>query len=144
MDSKELLLRVAAGIGLIVIAAYLGITRDKTQKRKQRVNFLCSLIFIWIAVLIAGYAVVSIVSRSVTLTAENYQSVSLTFEILINLFISLPALAFTLRFISLRNRDAGYRPGIAYLGAIPLVQFFFIIWLLFAKPALQAETSNAA
>lgn len=134
----------ALGIAMVVISAYLGITRDRTGRRVQRVGFLFGVIFAFFAMWIGVVLITDLLPKFGPLTAENFESTMLKMRIVINLFIGIPGLAFILRLVSMRCRDAGYRPGLAYLGAVPALQLLFLLWLMFPRSARIPAVASAA
>jgi uncharacterized membrane protein YhaH (DUF805 family) len=144
MGHTEVVFRLIAGLGVLAFAAYLGIARDKSEKRIQRVTFLFGIIFVIFAMLFGAYVIAMIAPHFLNLTAENFESSMLVLQIFVNIFIGIPGLTWMMRLISMRCRDAGYRPGLAYIGAIPVVQLLFILWLCFPKPVDPMTRSGTA
>jgi hypothetical protein len=132
------------GIAVIAISAYLGIKRDKTGRRVQRLNFLFGILFVLFAMWVVGAFVVHTFARIMTLTPENFVMSMLIMKVVVNLVVGIPGLTLLMRLVSMRCRDAGYRPGLAYLGAVPVLQILFWLWLLFpGSKAAPALASNA-
>jgi len=140
----EIFTSLALGMAVIAISTYLGITRDKTGRRVQRLNFLFGIIFVLFAMWMVGVFIVSTLPRFMTLTPESFESSMLIMKVAINVVVGIPGLALITRLVSMRCRDASYRPGLAYLGAIPVLQILFWLWLLFPRSTGAPTLANAA
>lgn len=138
-----LFISAAFWFAVFASSAYLGITRDKTGRRVQRVSFLLGVIFVLFAMRIGGVFITYLLPKFVTLTADNFESAMLNMQVGIYFFIGIPGLAFILRLVSMRCRDAGYRPGLAYLGAVPVLQCLFWLWMLFPRSVGTPAMANA-
>ncbi|WP_374655050.1 hypothetical protein [Dongia sp.] len=128
---------IAVAIAVLVTATYFGIARDHTGQRVKRLNYLFAVLFIMLAMWIGTIVVSLVLATSIEITEENFEQTILIMQIVINFLIGIPGLTALYRIVSMRCRDAGYPPRLAYLGAIPLLQLFYFIWLLF--PASKAE-----
>ncbi len=142
--TMEMLTSLAFGIAVIAISAYLGITRDTTGRRVQRLSFLFGIIFVLFAMWMVGVFIVSTLPRFMTLTPENFESSMLIMKVIINLVVGIPGLALVTRLVSMRCRDAGYRPRLAYLGAVPVLQILFWLWLLFPRSTTAPTLASTA
>lgn len=137
------LLTAAIGSATLALATYFGIARAPQGARMKRPQFLFALLFILFAMWIAGNFLAVILAIKLHVTEENLQQSQLIMRLVIGVLIGIPGLTALLRITSARCRDAGYSPRIAYLGATPLLQILFWIWLLFPR-SVAAPQSEAA
>ncbi|MBI2254479.1 MAG: hypothetical protein HYU58_07675 [Proteobacteria bacterium] len=137
------LISLGIGAATLALSTYLGISRNVQGFRMKRSRYLFAMLFILLAMWIGGNFVAVILAIQLHITADNFERSRLIMQLVISAVIGIPGLTALLHTVSGRCRDAGYRPSIAYLGAIPLLQMLFWIWLLFPRSVVEPQTATA-
>jgi len=135
---------LAIGVIALALSAYLGIARDRSDRRVKRGNYLFGVVFLLFAMWVGNVLVALVVGSASASSNLDEAALLLRIQIATCLFVVVPGMSLLLRLVSMRCRDAGYAKGVAYLGAVPLVQIFFILWLLFPKGSSSVQAANAA
>jgi len=131
------------GAATLALSIHLGIKRDVQGSRMRRGRYLFAMLFILFAMWIGGNLVAVVLAIKLHVTEENFVQSRLIMQVVMSVLIGIPGLTALLRTVSARCRDAGYRPGIAYLGAIPLLQILFWVWLLFPRSVAEPQAATA-
>ena len=137
------LISAAIGAATLAVSTYLGITRDTKGVRTNRMHYAFAMLFILFAIWVGGNFVVVILAMNLRAAEGNVQQSQIIMQLVVSVLIGVPGLTALMRTSSGRCRDAGYGSRVAYLGATPLLQILFWIWLLFPRSAARPQTAAA-